>query len=108
MQMDVLLVVDMQEGIHLNSAFAGTSLASDLSRLGAERVLITGWATDLCVDATVRSAAKLGFAVVVVEDAHTVSDRPHASASQIIEHHHWVWTQLFAQPPVRLAPASEV
>ena len=61
--MDVLLVVDMQEGIHLNSAFAGTSLASDLSRLGAERVLITGWATDLCVDATVRSAAKLGFEV---------------------------------------------
>jgi hypothetical protein len=24
------------------------------------------------------------------------------------EHHHWIWTQLFAQHPVRLAPASEV
>ena len=45
---------------------------------------------------------------VQVEDAHTVSDRPHARARRVIEHHHWVWTQLFAAQPVRLALASEV
>ena len=45
----------------LNDAFLGTSLQSDLIEFGARRVLMTGWATDFCVDATVRSAAALGF-----------------------------------------------
>jgi nicotinamidase-related amidase len=45
----------------LNDAFFRTSLQSDLAKLRADRLLVAGWATDLCVDATVRSAAALGF-----------------------------------------------
>ncbi len=92
----------------LNDAFFGTSLRSDLEHLGVERVLVAGWATDLCVDATVRSAAALGFRVVVVADGHTLSDRPHLSAGQIIEHHHWIWTNLIAEHRVLLARESEL
>ncbi len=92
----------------LNDAFFGTSLQSDLEKIGAARVLVAGWATDMCVDATVRSAAALGFKVVVVEDGHTVSDRPHLDAERIIEHHHWIWQNLFAPHPVSLASEARI
>jgi nicotinamidase-related amidase len=92
----------------LNDPFFKTSLHTDLTELGAERVLVAGWATDLCVDATVRSAAALGFKVVAVADCHTVSDRPHLSAEKVIDHHHWVWAHLLAPHPVRIAREAEI
>ena len=92
----------------LNDAFFGTSLQADLTRLGANRVLVAGWATDLCVDATVRSAAAAGFEVVVVADGHTVSDRPHLCAAKVIEHHHWVWENLISRHPVRMVPEANL
>jgi len=92
----------------LNDPFFGTSLQSDLAELGAQRLLVSGWATDLCVDATIRSAAALGFKVVAVADCHTVSDRPHLSADRVIEHHHWVWTNLIAPHSVSIARETEV
>src|SRR5262245_47277643 len=87
----------------LNDAFFKTFLHTDLTELRPERLLVTGWATDLCVDASVRSAAALGYQVVVVADCHTVSDRPHLDAKAVIEHHHWVWANLLAAHPVRIA-----
>ncbi len=92
----------------LNDPFFGTSLQSDLAELGAERLLVTGWATDLCVDATIRSAAALGFEVVAVADCHTVGDRPHLSADRVIQHHHWVWTNLIALHAVSIARETDV
>jgi len=92
----------------LNSAFLGTSLAADLAELAPQRVLVAGWATDLCVDATVRSAAERGFPVVVVADGHTVSDRPHLRAQCVIEHHHWIWKNLFAKHTVCIANAADL
>jgi nicotinamidase-related amidase len=92
----------------LNDAFFGTALQSELTQLGARRVLVTGWATDLCVDATLRSAAALGFKVVAVADCHTVSARPHLSAEDIIEHHHWIWTNLLSQHAVEVTRADEI
>jgi nicotinamidase-related amidase len=92
----------------LNDAFFKTSLQSDLTVLCAKRLLIAGWATDLCVDATVRSAVALGHQVVVVADCHTVSDRPHLPAERVIEHHHWVWANLLAPQPVAIAYAADL
>ena len=92
----------------LNDAFFKTSLQSDLAELRADRLLVAGWATDLCVDATIHSAAALGFKVVAVADCHTVSDRPHLSADKVINHHHWVWANLLATYPVRIAREAEV
>jgi nicotinamidase-related amidase len=73
-----------------------------------DRLLITGWATDLCVDSTVRSAVANHHHVVVVADGHTVSDRPHLDAASVIRHHHWVWSNLITQRSVRIARASEL
>jgi nicotinamidase-related amidase len=92
----------------LNDPFFRTSLQTELADLRAHRVLVTGWATDLCVDATVRSAAALGFSVVAVADCHTVSDRPHLSAEHVITHHHWVWANLIAPHPVTIVPEADV
>ncbi|MBL8696964.1 MAG: cysteine hydrolase [Alphaproteobacteria bacterium] len=90
----------------LNDAFFGTALRDDLAGLGVDRLIVTGWATDLCVDATIRSAVALGFAVVAAADGHTVSDRPHLDAAGVIAHHHWVWRNLIAPRPVAVLPAA--
>jgi nicotinamidase-related amidase len=92
----------------LNDAFAGTELAAVLHEIGPRRVLIAGWATDFCVDATVRSAVSRGHAVVVVGDAHTVSDREHLDAPSIIRHHNWVWSNLITDRSIRVASAAEL
>jgi nicotinamidase-related amidase len=92
----------------LNDPFVGTDLAARLKEIAPERVLITGWATDLCVDATVRSAVSNHYDVVVVMDAPTLSDRPHLDAASVIRHHHWVWSNLITQRSVRLAHTDEL
>jgi nicotinamidase-related amidase len=91
----------------MNDPFAG-DLQARLDKIAPDRVLITGWATDLCVDATVRSAIAHHHNVVVVTDAHTLSDRPHLDAVGVMRHHHWVWSNLITQQPVTLAVADEL
>lgn len=92
----------------LNDSFFRTSLESDLRKVEPDRVLIAGWATDFCVDATVRSAVALGFKVAVVADGHTLSHRSHLSAQKVIEHHHWIWANLLGDCPVSILPEAEL
>ena len=92
----------------LNDPFAKTSLQETLDRIAPDRILIAGWATDSCVDATVRSAISNDYNVVVVSDGHTVSDRPHLDAGTIIRHHHWVWSDLLTNRSVRIVPTAQL
>ena len=92
----------------MNDPFAGAELQARLDRIAPDRVLVTGWATDLCVDATVRSAVSNQHHVVVVTDAHTLSDRPHLDAVSVMRHHHWVWRNLITAKPIRLAATGEL
>ena len=92
----------------LNDPFVGTDLQDHLREIAPDRVLITGWATDFCVDATVRSAVSHHHHVVVVADGHTLNDRPHLDAASVIRHHHWVWRNLITQQSVTLASADEL
>ncbi len=92
----------------LNDPFAGTELKAMLDRIAPDRLLISGWATDFCVDATVRSAVSNGHNVIVVADGHTLSDRPHLDARAIIAHHNWVWSNLITDRSIKLANASEL
>jgi nicotinamidase-related amidase len=88
-------------------SFLGTGLAALLRRLGATRVIVTGWATDFCVDTTIRAATGHGFATWAVADAHTCGDRPHLEAEAVIRHHNWVWADLIAPGgPVTVVPAA--
>ena len=92
----------------LNDPFAGTDLAARLKEIAPDRVFVTGWATDLCVDATVRSVVSNHHNVVVVTDAHTLNDRPHLDAASVIHHHNWVWSQLITRRSIRLARTEEL
>lgn len=92
----------------LNDPFAGTDLQDRLREIAPDRVLIAGWATDLCVDATVRSAVSHHQHVVVVADGHTLNDRPHLDAVSVIRHHNWIWSNLITPKSVKLANTNEL
>lgn len=60
------------------SAFASTSAAEDIRSLGVDTLVVTGVATNYCVESTVRDATDRGFSVVVVADAcDAVSNKNH-------------------------------
>ena len=92
----------------LNDSFAGTVLHDTLKQRAHDRLLITGWATDSCVDSTVRSAISRDYNVVIVSDGHTLSDRPHLDAPTIIRHHHWVWSDLLTNRSTRVVTTSDL
>lgn len=75
-------------------SFAGTDLAGQLEALDGDTLYICGFATEFCVDTTVRAAASRGLNLVVLSDAHTTSNRPHLDARGIIAHHNWVWANM--------------
>ncbi len=99
---------DIAVGKTLNEPFTGSELQARLEGIAPDRVLITGWATDLCVDSTVRSAIANHHNVVVVADGHTLSDRPHLDAVSVIRHHHWVWNNLLTDRSITVASADEL
>jgi nicotinamidase-related amidase len=92
----------------LNDPFVGTDLAARLEEIAPDWVFVTGWATDFCVDGTVRSTVSNHHNVVVVTDAHTLNDRPHLKAASIIDHHNWVWSRLITRRSIRLARTDEL
>ncbi len=59
---------------HYPNAFRETNLLDLLKEWGIERVVICGMMTHMCVDATARAAADLGFQVIVAEDACATRD----------------------------------
>lgn len=88
-------------------AFLQTSLDDFLHAESIDRLIVTGWATDYCVDTTVRSALARGYATVVPSDGHTASDRPHLPAVKIIEHHNAIWADFIApRGPATVCPCS--
>lgn len=94
------LTVDAQDTIIAKAscdAFLGTSLRSTLSELQIEEVIVTGCATDFCVDTTIRSALAHGYRTIVPEDGHTTLDRAYMSAQKVIEHHNFIWAN-FVSP----------
>jgi nicotinamidase-related amidase len=58
---------------HAN-AFLETSLADDLRGAGVEDVVICGMMTSMCVDASVRASADLGFNTSIAADACAAPD----------------------------------
>ncbi|MEN6668771.1 cysteine hydrolase family protein [Psychrobacter sp. B38] len=68
-------------------SFLHTDLEALLKKNHIEHLIVCGYATEFCIDTTVRRAAGLGYSIELVSDAHTTHDKPHASAEQIRAHH---------------------
>lgn len=67
-------------------SFLGTSLSELLASGGVDHLVVCGYASEFCVDTTVRRAAALGYRVTLVADAHTTHDKTHAPADLIRRH----------------------
>ena len=89
-------------------AFYGTPLEAELRSRSITTLVLMGYATDFCVDATLRSAASKDFRVIVVADAHTTSDNPIVKADVVQRHHNWAWANAITRKGVSVVKASEV
>jgi nicotinamidase-related amidase len=89
-------------------AFYGTPLKAELEARGVTTLVLTGYATDFCVDATLRSAVSKDFNVVVVADAHTSTDNPVLKAELVRQHHNWAWANCISCKPVTVLKAREL
>ncbi|WP_053239868.1 isochorismatase family protein [Pleomorphomonas koreensis] len=86
--------------------FRDTDLAAVLQRLGVDGIVVGGYASDFCVDTTIRAAASRGIPATVIADGHTTSSRPHLPAADVVRHHTWVWSRFDAL--VSVAHAEDI
>ncbi len=77
-----------------NDSFYKTNLKSVLNNIGVDELVITGCATDFCVDSTIKSALTLDFNITVIANGHTTADRPSLKAKQAIDHYNWIWKEM--------------
>lgn len=68
-------------------SFLRTNLQNLLQDLDVESVIVCGYASEFCIDTTVRRAAGLGYRVTLVSDAHTTHDKDHMDGALIRAHH---------------------
>jgi len=92
-----------------NDAFYNSSLKSLLDQLIINDLVITGCATDFCVEATIQSALVKDYNIMVASDGHTTANRPHINAKQVIEHYNWVWNDMTpTNGNITVKPISEI
>ncbi|MET8274581.1 isochorismatase family protein [Streptomyces sp. NPDC005134] len=104
-----------EEIVHKTSAdsFLDTDLDKTLKALGVTEVVVTGFATEICVDTTARQALSHRYDVVLVADGHTTSVRPasgdYVPPGQSIAHHNEIYRHIdFPGRNIRVLPASQV
>ena len=90
-------------------SFLRTDLQQILQQHHINRLVIAGYASEFCVDTTVRSAAAHGYAVDLVADTHTTHDKPHLTAANIRAHHNATLAAVRSfGVKIRPVPAAEV
>jgi len=90
-------------------SFLRTDLHQLLQQHQINRLVIAGYASEFCVDTSVRSAAAHGYAVDLVADSHTTHDKPHLAAAGIRAHHNATLASVRSfGVPIRSIPAAEV
>lgn len=110
-RLDRRLVVEAQDVTLRKTtpdSFLRTELSSLLDKLGAQKLVICGYASEFCVDTTTRRAASLGFPVVLVSDAHTTHDKKHATGAQIRAHQNATLPNLSFGPVIEIKVAAGV
>jgi nicotinamidase-related amidase len=89
-------------------AFYRSPLESELRARNIGTVIIMGYATDFCIDATIRNCVSKDFHVLVIADGHTTSDSPVLKAELIRRHHNWVWPNCVSTKPIEVLEAGSL
>jgi hypothetical protein len=94
-------------------AFLHTDLEETLAGLGVTEVLVTGFATENCVETTARQALSHGYDLVLVADGHTTSVRSEPTdfvpPDRSIAHHNEIYRHIdFPDRSVRVLPAADI
>lgn len=90
-------------------SFLRTGLVDVLASRAVDSLVVCGYASEFCVDTTVRRAAALGYPVVIASDAHTTQDKPHASAVHIREHHNATLCEITSfGPEIRALETADI
>ncbi len=90
-------------------SFYKSELAKCLLENDINELIITGCATDYCVDTTIKSATSKDYFVFVPSDGHTTADRPSISAEQVINHYNWIWSNLILpKKNLKVLPTNEL
>ncbi len=82
------------------NGFEGTNLGAELQAIGTRELIVTGMQTELCIDATCRAAAALGYDVTLVEDGHSTFDWERISAAEAITKYNAELSELVHVKPV--------
>ena len=77
-------------------SFQLTDLHLELEKKNINQIIVTGIQSEICVDATCRSAFSKGYKVILVEDANSTFDTDCLTAPQIIKHHNNLQAQWFS------------
>jgi nicotinamidase-related amidase len=87
-------------------SFLKTDLHSVLLARKITKIVICGMHTEYCVDTTTRRALALGFAVVLISDAHTSAGNEAITAAQVIAHHNATLTTISSFGPKAVAVSA--
>ena len=99
---------DCRIGKKTCDAFFETSLERELGSRHVDQLVIAGYATEFCIDSTVRAALSRNFKVVVVSDAHTTNNSPVLNARLIRDFHNWAWENCTAARSVEVVPTNGI
>ncbi|WP_024953985.1 cysteine hydrolase family protein [Sulfurospirillum arcachonense] len=90
-------------------SFMQTNLEEILKNNNITRLIIGGLQSDFCIDTTCREAAKMGYDVVLVSDAHSTLNHEHLNAEQIVAHHNRILRNFdSANGKVRVLKSSNI
>ncbi|MFH7594615.1 isochorismatase family protein [Streptomyces racemochromogenes] len=93
-------------------SFLDTGLGDLLNERAVRRVVVTGFATEYCVDSTSRSALSHGYDLALVSDGHTTPERPAGaapSAAQVVAHHNATFAGIqYAGRTITVTPAAHI
>lgn len=79
-----------------NDAFYKTPLNHTLQERGITDLIFCGWATDFCVDTSLKMAISRDYKVSVAADCHTLSNRGQLSAAQLIKYYNALWGDMLS------------
>jgi nicotinamidase-related amidase len=92
-----------------NDCFYRSNLEKILQEHSADELVVTGCATDYCVNSTIRAALSKDYNITVVADGHTTGDRDAATADVVVALHNEIWADMIpTKGRVQVLPLQEV